>query len=108
MTPTLDIPDLRDKAVLVTGSSRGIGEGLVRAFARCGARCAVNYVNDPQGRNKADAERVAADVGSPAVVECDVADHAAVRRMVDAVQAGLGGLDVLVNNAGIMRDRTIK
>lgn len=108
MTPTLDIPDLRDKAVLVTGSSRGIGEGLVRAFARCGARCAVNYVADPAGRNKSDAERVAGEIGAPVVVECDVADHAAVGRMVGALQAALGGLDVLVNNAGILRDRTIK
>src|SRR3954454_12654595 len=99
MTPTLDIPDLRDKAVLVTGSSRGIGEGLVRAFARGGARCAVNYVADPQGRNKADAERVAGEIRAPLVVECDVSDHAAVGRMVGAVEAGLGRLDVLVNNA---------
>ena len=107
-TPPLDLPGLRDRIVLVTGSSRGIGEGLVRAFARCGAACVVNYVNDPQGRNRADAERVAAETAAALTVECDVADYDAVGRMMDRVQQSLGGLDVLVNNAGVIRDRSLK
>src|SRR5687768_5089329 len=108
MGDTISIPELRDKVVLVTGGSRGIGAAMARGFARCGARCVVNYVADNAGRNKADAEQVAAEIGAPLIVECDVGDHAAVGRMVDQVQSSLGGLDVLVNNAGILRDRTIK
>jgi 3-oxoacyl-[acyl-carrier protein] reductase len=107
-TPPLDLPGLRDRVVLVTGSSRGIGEGLVRAFARCGARCVVNYVDDPAGRNRADAERVATETGAALTVECDVSDYDAVGRMMDRVQQSLGGLDVLVNNAGVIRDRSLK
>src|SRR3954447_4902485 len=108
MTPPLDLPGLRDRIVLVTGSSRGIGEGLIRASARCGARCVVNYVDDPAGRNRADAERVATEIGAALTVECDVSDYDAVGRMMDRVQQALGGLDILVNNAGVVRDRTLK
>src|SRR4051812_42262779 len=100
MADTFNIPELAGKVVLVTGSSRGIGAGMVRAFAKCGARCVVNYVTDPQGRNKADAEQVAAEIGVALIAECDVSDYAQVGRVIDRVGQELGGLDVLVNNAG--------
>jgi 3-oxoacyl-[acyl-carrier protein] reductase len=108
MAELLEVPALRDRVVLVTGSSRGIGEGLIRAFAGCGARCVVNYVADPKGRNEADANRVAGDINAALVAECDVSDDASVARMFEQVQQSLGGLDVLVNNAGVLRDRTLK
>jgi 3-oxoacyl-[acyl-carrier protein] reductase len=100
--------DYSGKVVLVTGSSRGIGAGLVGAFARAGARCVVNYVADPAGRNKADAEAVAAGLTDALVIECDVAGDASVAAMMQQVRDQLGGLDILVNNAGILRDRSIK
>ena len=50
-----DAFNFSSKTVLVTGSSRGIGAGIVTAFARLGARCVVNYVADPDGRNQTDA-----------------------------------------------------
>jgi 3-oxoacyl-[acyl-carrier protein] reductase len=100
--------DYSGKVALVTGSSRGIGAGLISAFARAGARCVVNYVADPAGRNKADAEGVAAGMKDALVVECDVAGDASVAAMMRQVREKLGGLDILVNNAGILRDRTIK
>jgi 3-oxoacyl-[acyl-carrier protein] reductase len=100
--------DFSDKIVLVTGSSRGIGAGLVEAFGTRGARCVVNYVADSSGRNKADAERVAAGLKNPVVIECDVADDRRVADMMQHVRTTLGGLDILINNAGILRDRTIK
>jgi 3-oxoacyl-[acyl-carrier protein] reductase len=96
-----------DKVVFVTGSSRGIGAGLVRAFAARGARCVVNYVADAAGRNHADADALAAEIGAAMTVECDVADHAAVGRAMVGIVERLGGIDILVNNAGILRDRTI-
>lgn len=96
------------KVVLVTGSSRGIGAGMIEAFDRHGARCVVNFVDDPQGRNKLDAQRVAAGLKDPLIVDCDVANPASVAAMMQTIQRERGGLDVLVNNAGILRDRTIK
>ena len=100
--------DFTGKVILVTGSSRGIGAGLVRAFAARGGTCVVNYVADTAGRNRADAEAVAREAGAALVVECDVADHDRVGEAMRSIVDRLGGLDILVNNAGILRDRTLK
>jgi 3-oxoacyl-[acyl-carrier protein] reductase len=100
--------DFSEKVMVVTGSSRGIGAGLVEAFARAGARCVVNYVADADGRNNADAERVAAAANGVPVIECDVADERRVADMMKQVHHRFGGLDILINNAGILRDRSIK
>jgi 3-oxoacyl-[acyl-carrier protein] reductase len=100
--------DFNGKAALVTGSSRGIGAAIVRALGRHGAKCVVNYVADPAGRNEADARAVAADLHDPLLIECDVGDDAQVEAMMQRIAAERGGLDILVNNAGIMRDRSLK
>ena len=100
--------DFSGKVALVTGSSRGIGAGLISAFGQQGAKCVVNYVADPDGRNRADAERVASTLSEAMVVQCDVGDRAEVAAMMAQVQNEFGGLDILVNNAGILRDRTVK
>jgi 3-oxoacyl-[acyl-carrier protein] reductase len=97
-----------DKVVLVTGSSRGIGAGIITAFGQRGARCVVTYVQDNAGRNKADAERVAAGLPRASVMECDVANPNQVVAIMKRVREELGGLDILVNNAGILQDRSIK
>ena len=96
------------RVVLVTGSSRGIGAGMARAFAARGARCVVNYVADADGRNRSDAESLAREIGAAMTVEADVADHAAVGKAMRAIVADLGRLDMVVNNAGILRDKTIR
>ena len=100
--------DLTGKAALVTGSSRGIGAGIVRALAERGAACVVNYVDDPGGRNRAEAQAVASGLKAAVVLQCDVGDDAQVGAMMDQIRHRLGGLDILVNNAGILRDRTLK
>jgi 3-oxoacyl-[acyl-carrier protein] reductase len=100
--------DLSGKVALVTGSSRGIGAGIVRAFDTAGARCVVNYFADPQGRNEAEAREVAAGLRDALVIECDVGDDAQVAAMMGRIRQEFGGLDILVNNAGILRDRTLK
>jgi 3-oxoacyl-[acyl-carrier protein] reductase len=100
--------DFSDKVVLVTGSSRGIGAEMIKAFGKHGAQCVVNYVADPQNQNKADAERVAKELKDPLVIECDVTQPAQVEAMMKQIQDRYGGLDILVNNSGIIRDRTIK
>jgi 3-oxoacyl-[acyl-carrier protein] reductase len=100
--------DFSGKVALVTGSSRGIGAGLMAAFNRRGARCVVNYVADAAGRNQADAEKLAGELTAAAVIQCDVGDSAQVSAMMDQVRDRFGALDILVNNAGILRDRTLK
>jgi NAD(P)-dependent dehydrogenase (short-subunit alcohol dehydrogenase family) len=92
------------RAVLVTGGSRGIGAAAAQAFAAGGDRVAVHY-----GRNAALAEEVAAALpgSGHVVVGADLGDPEAVRTMVDAAAEGLGGIDVLVNNAGIFEPHPI-
>ena len=96
------------KVVLVTGSSRGIGAEMIKAFGKCGAQCVVNYVADRQGQNKADATNVANELNEPLMIECDVTQPAQVETMMKQIENRHGGLDILVNNSGIISDRTIK
>ena len=96
------------KVVLVTGSSRGIGAEMIKAFGQRGANCVVNYFTDPQGQNKADAGAVAKELKEPLVIDCNVTEPQQVEAMMKQIQDRHGGLDVLVNNSGIIRDRTIK
>jgi 3-oxoacyl-[acyl-carrier protein] reductase len=70
----MDDYDFSGKVVLVTGSSRGIGAGMITAFGQRGSQCAVTYVTDAEGRNKADAERIAGGLRGARIVQCDVAD----------------------------------
>ena len=100
--------DFSGKVVLVTGSSRGIGAEMIKAFGKRGAQCVVNYVADAQGQNKADAENVATELKDPLVIECDVTQPGQVESMMTEIHGKCGGLDVLVNNSGIIHDRTIK
>ena len=100
--------DFIGKVVLVTGSSRGIGAEMIKAFGQHGARCVVNYVADAQNQNKADAVAVATELNEPLVIECDVTQPQQVEAMMKQIQDQRGGLDILVNNSGIISDRTIK
>jgi len=100
--------DFTGKVVLITGSSRGIGAAMIKAFGNHGAKCVVNYVVDPAEQNKSDAEIVAKELKDPLVIECDVTKPEQVESMMMEIGDKRGGLDVLVNNSGIIRDRTIK
>ena len=100
--------DFTGKVVLVTGSSRGIGAEMIKAFARRGAHSVVNYISDASGQNKADAAGVAQELRDPLVVDCDITNPQQVEAMVNQIKDRHGGLDVLINNSGIIRDRSIK
>jgi 3-oxoacyl-[acyl-carrier protein] reductase len=100
--------DFSGKVVLVTGSSRGIGAEMIKTFGQCGAQCVVNYVTDAQGQNETDATNVASELNEPLMIECDVMQPAQVEAMMKQIQDRHGGLDILVNNSGIISDRTIK
>ena len=92
------------RAVLVTGGSRGIGAAIARAFAERGDRVAV-HCRDAVAA--AEVVRDSLNGDEHVVVRADLAVPAEVRAMVDAAAAGLGGLDVLVNNAGIYLDHPV-
>ncbi len=81
--------------VLITGGSRGIGEACVRLFCKNGDRVAFLYRSDT-----AAAERISTDTGALAI-RADVSDPEAVKKAVEEAVRALGGIDVLVNNAGI-------
>jgi NAD(P)-dependent dehydrogenase (short-subunit alcohol dehydrogenase family) len=89
------------RSVLVTGASRGIGRAVAVAFAVAGARVAVHY---NAGAAEAAATVTALSGEGHVTVQADLADAAAVRTMVDTAAGSLGGLDVLVNNAGVYLD----
>lgn len=88
------------RRVLVTGASRGIGRAIALVFAEAGDRVAVHY-----GRSRAEAETTLAALPGEGhlLVQADLADAAAVRVAVDTAADALGGLDVLVNNAGVFK-----
>jgi len=100
--------DFTGKVALVTGSSRGIGGEMIKAFGQRDAQCVVNYVADAKGQNRTDALGVAKELNEPLVIECDVTQPLQVEAMMKQIQDQRGGLDILVNNSGIIRDRTIK
>jgi 3-oxoacyl-[acyl-carrier protein] reductase len=92
---------LEGKVALVTGGSRGIGAAISRELGRAGAQVAVNYRS---GREAAEA--VASEVGGIAL-GADVGDPAEAQALVEQVEAELGDVDALVNNAGVTRDTLI-
>lgn len=94
------------RVALVTGGSRGIGAAIVRRLAADGFAVAINYAS-----GAADADALAAEIrqagGRAATVRADVSKAADVRAMFDQVEADLGRIDVLVNNAGVLKLQTL-
>jgi 3-oxoacyl-[acyl-carrier protein] reductase len=97
---------LEGRRAVVTGAGRGLGEAMARAFLREGATVVIADLE--AGPSRTTASALAAQTGGTAVgIACDVADEASVRRLVDQAAASLGGIDVWVNNAGILRNKTL-
>lgn len=94
---------LRGRRILVTGSSKGIGRGVAVRLAQEGADVAINYNSDPGGAEEALADVRAAGRQGVAI-QANTGSVADVRRLVEASAEALGGLDVIVNNAGIEID----
>ncbi len=100
----LKIPDLRDRAILVTGASTGIGAAVAKAFAAQGARVAVHY-NESAAAAEAVVDEIARGGGDGILIQGDVSKPGESERVVEAAAENLGGLDGLVNNAGGMLGR---
>src|ERR1044072_4251046 len=98
--------DFKDKVVLVTGGSRGIGRACAIAFAQRGAQVVLSYAGNEAAAN--ETVKLIQDAGGKArALKFDVADTKACADAVDSVVKELGRLDVLVNNAGIAVDGLI-
>lgn len=90
------------KVALITGASRGIGAAITRRLARDGFAVAINYAS-----NSAEADALAAEIqklgGQALAVKADVSQADQVRALFDTVEQALGNVDVLVNNAGVLK-----
>jgi 3-oxoacyl-[acyl-carrier protein] reductase len=89
------------KVAIVTGASRGIGAAVAERLGQDGFTVIVNYSGDASPA-EALARKIEANGGRALTAKADVSDPVAVRGMFDAAEAAFGGVDVLVNNAGIM------
>lgn len=90
---------------LVTGGSRGIGAEIARELALAGSHVVIDFLEDGDGAESV-LRQIRAEEGSAEIIACDVTDRGAVIKTVGELAERLGRLDVLINNAGILRDRS--
>jgi len=98
--------NLKDKKVLITGSSRGIGAEIAKKMASLGAEVIINYAHSEERAKKVKAE-IEADGGTAHLLQADVSNFDEAADLVKTAYKKMGGLNVLVNNAGITRDKLI-
>jgi NAD(P)-dependent dehydrogenase (short-subunit alcohol dehydrogenase family) len=96
--------DFSGKTVLVTGASRGIGKVIAQQFAQHGAKVAVHY-----NSNRAAADETLTSLSGEGhrIFQADIADANAVKSLVDSVAAEMGGIHILINNAGVYTEHPI-
>lgn len=104
--------DLSGQTALVTGASQGIGAQTARCLHQAGSRVVINYPDQPGGAAGRDAHALVDELNglrptSALVRAADVSDPGAVQAMMLSVEAEWGPIDFLVNNAGILRDRSV-
>jgi 3-oxoacyl-[acyl-carrier protein] reductase len=102
----MNTPNTPRRTALVTGGSRGIGAAIARRLAADGFTVVVNYAG-ASDEAEALVEEIETAGGRAVAAQADVSDAAAVARLFDGAEAAFGGVDVLVNNAGIMRLATL-
>jgi glucose 1-dehydrogenase len=97
---------LEGQRALITGANSGIGAGIAEGLAAAGARVVINYVNRPE-----EAQRLVRKIkdggGEAIAVQADVSQEHQVRAMFEQVVEELGGLEILVNNAGLQKDASL-
>jgi 3-oxoacyl-[acyl-carrier protein] reductase len=98
----LEMTNETNKVAIVTGASRGIGAAVAERLAEDGFTVVINYPGDAKSAETL-ARKIEGKGGRALTAKADVSDVKAVRGMFDAAEAAFGGVDVLVNNAGIMK-----
>ena len=99
---------LASKTAVVTGGGQGLGKATARALHEAGANVVVTWFGDSEGINQSRAEETAKELGDRAIaLEGDVRDRASIATMLDKTTETFGGLDIVVNNAAVLRDRTL-
>lgn len=96
----------KDRVAIVTGAARGIGKGIALRLAAKGATVVVNYAGSVAAANEV-VETIRSNGGEAYAYKCNVAEYAAVEKMVADVAEKYGRVDILVNNAGITKDNLI-
>lgn len=100
--------DLTNKTAFVTGASRGLGLSIASTLHAAGANVVVNFLDDEGETNRLDADSLVAALGDRAVaIAADVRDRRKLEAAMDRAISRFGSLDIVVANAGILRDRTI-
>ncbi len=100
---------LEGKTAIVTGASQGLGEATVKKLHEAGASVVINYYPDAEGKNLAKANAIAVKLGERVLcVAGDVRDNEAVRALFEKTILAFGGVDIVINNAAVLRDKTIK
>jgi 3-oxoacyl-[acyl-carrier protein] reductase len=94
---------LKDQVAIVTGGSRGIGRGIVKAFAAEGAKVACIYRGNQEAAESL-VQEVKQSGGTALALQCDVTKADEVERVIERIEKELGPVQILVNNAGIIRD----
>ena len=98
---------LTGQIALVTGGSRGIGKQIAIDLAKLGAYIAINYNNNKQSAELVKNEIIDND-GNAEIYQCDVGNNSEVTKMMDLIQEQMGNIGILVNNAGISKERTVR
>ena len=106
MPETNPATNLDGQVALVTGSSRGIGAVIARRLAQAGARVALNYNANLQAATEV-MRTITADGGDAIIIAGDVSDQTGAQETIKAVINRFGRIDILINNAGIHRDRLL-
>jgi 3-oxoacyl-[acyl-carrier protein] reductase len=96
-----DMTEQESKVAIVTGASRGIGAAVAQRLAHDGFTVVVNYSGNA-ALAEALVRKIEKSGGRAMAAQADISDPAAVRRLFDATETAFGGVDLLVNNAGIM------